>query len=117
MPITGSETVLDGISQIFGLPAVSSKRRIWIARRSADGTTDQVLPVDWCGVSQRGSTSTNYQIMPGDRIYVDSNRWVRFDTKMARFLSPFERVLGITLLGSETVNSISGRTTGTGGVP
>jgi len=116
MPITGSETVLDGISQIFGLPAVSSKRRIWIARRSADGTTDQVLPVDWCGVSQRGSTSTNYQIMPGDRIYVDSNRWVRFDTKMARFLSPFERVLGITLLGSETVNSISGRTTGTGGV-
>jgi polysaccharide export outer membrane protein len=117
MPITGSETVLDGISQIFGLPAVSSKQRIWIARRSPDGTTDQVLPVDWCGVAQRGSTSTNYQIMPGDRIYVDSKRWVRFDTGLARFLSPFERVLGITLLGSETVNSISGRTTGTGGIP
>src|SRR5439155_11186460 len=30
MPITGSETVLDGISQIFGLPAVSSKKRIWV---------------------------------------------------------------------------------------
>jgi polysaccharide export outer membrane protein len=117
MPITGSETVLDGISQIFGLPAVSSKKRIWVARRSADGTTDQVLPVDWCGVAQRGSTSTNYQIMPGDRIYVDAKKWVRFDTGMARFLSPFERVLGITLLGSETVNSISGRTTGTGGIP
>jgi polysaccharide export outer membrane protein len=115
MPITGSETVLDGISQIFGLSAVSSKRRIWVARRTADGTTDQVLPVDWCGVAQRGSTSTNYQIMPGDRIYVDSKRWVKFDTGLGRFLSPFERVLGITLLGSETVNSISGRTTGTGG--
>jgi polysaccharide export outer membrane protein len=115
MPITGSETVLDGISQIFGLPAVSSKRRIWIARRSADGTADQVLPVDWCGVSQRGSTSTNYQIMPGDRIYVDSKRWVKFDTGVGRFLSPFERVLGITLLGSETVNSISGRGTSFGG--
>jgi polysaccharide export outer membrane protein len=115
MPITGSETVLDGISQIFGLSAVSSKRRIWVARRSPDGTTDQVLPVDWCGVAQRGSTSTNYQIMPGDRVYVDSKRWVRFDTGLGRFLSPFERVLGITLLGSETVNSISGRTTGTGG--
>jgi polysaccharide export outer membrane protein len=116
MPITGSETVLDGISQIFGLPAVSSKRRIWVARRSADGTMDQVLPVDWCGIAQRGSTSTNYQIMPGDRIYVDAKPWIRFDTKMARFLSPFERVLGITLLGSETVNSISGRGTGLGGV-
>jgi len=117
MPITGSETVLDGISQIFGLSAVSSKRRIWVARRSADGTTDQVLPVDWCGVAQRGSTSTNYQIMPGDRVYVDSKRWVKFDTGLGRFLSPFERVLGITLLGSETVNSISGRGTGFGGTP
>jgi polysaccharide biosynthesis/export protein len=117
MPITGNETVLDGISQIYGLPAVSSKKRIWVARRSADGATDQVLPVDWCGIAMRGSTSTNYQIMPGDRIYVDSNKWVRFDTGVARFLSPFERVLGITLLGSETVNSISGRTTGIGGVP
>jgi len=115
MPIMGSETVLDGISQIYGLPAVASKKRIWVARRSADGTTDQVLPVDWCGISQRGSEATNYQIMPGDRIYVDAKKWVRFDTGMARFLSPFERVLGITLLGSETVNSISGRTTGTGG--
>lgn len=115
MPIMGSETVLDGISQIYGLPAVASKKRIWVARRSADGTTDQVLPVDWCGISQRGSEATNYQIMPGDRIYVDAKKWVRFDTGLARFLSPVERVLGITLLGSETVNSISGRTTGTGG--
>ena len=71
----------------------------------------------WPRRPQRGSTSTNYQIMPGDRIYVDAKKWVRFDTGMARFLSPFERVLGITLLGSETVNSISGRTTGTGGIP
>jgi polysaccharide export outer membrane protein len=115
MPITGSETVLDGISQIYGLPAVASKKRIWVARRSGDGTTDQVLPVDWCGISQRGSEATNYQIMPGDRIYVDAKKWVRFDTGLARFLSPVERVLGITLLGSETVNSISGRTSGTGG--
>jgi polysaccharide export outer membrane protein len=115
MPITGSETVLDGISQIYGLPAVASKKRVWVARRSADGTVDQVLPVDWCGVAQRGSTSTNYQIMPGDRIYVDSKKWVRFDTGLARFLSPVERVLGITLLGSETVNSIAGRGTSFGG--
>jgi polysaccharide export outer membrane protein len=117
LPITGSETVLDGVSQVFGLSAVSSKQRIWVARRSPDGTSDQVLPVDWCGIAQRGSTSTNYQVMPGDRIYVDAKRWVRFDTGMARFLSPFERVLGITLLGSETVNSISGRGTSFGGVP
>ncbi len=111
LPVTGSETVLDGVSQIYGLPAVASKRRIWVARRSSDGMSDQVLPVDWNGIVQRGSTATNYQILPGDRIYVDANRWVRFDTKVARFLSPFERMFGFTLLGSETVNSIAGRGT------
>jgi polysaccharide export outer membrane protein len=111
VPITGSETVLDGISQIYGLPAVASKKRIWVARRSSDGMSDQVLPVDWNGIVRSGSTATNYQILPGDRIYVDANRWVRFDTKVARFLSPFERMFGFTLLGSETVNSIAGRGT------
>jgi polysaccharide export outer membrane protein len=111
LPVTGSETVLDGISQIYGLPAVASKRRIWVARRSSDGMSDQVLPVDWNGIVQLGSTATNYQILPGDRIYVDANRWVRFDTKVARILSPFERMFGFTLLGSETVNSIAGRGT------
>ena len=30
-----------------------------------------MLPVDWCGIVQRGNTSTNYQLMPGDRVYVN----------------------------------------------
>ena len=33
LPITGNETVLDAISMINGLPAVSSKRHIWLAGR------------------------------------------------------------------------------------
>ncbi len=109
LPITGSETVLDGISQIYGLPAVASKKHIWVARRSSENSPEQVLPVDWIGLSQRGSSATNYQILPGDRIYVNSDRWIRFDSGLAKRLSPFERILGITLLGSETVNSIRGR--------
>src|SRR5262245_43746139 len=32
-PVTGSETVLDAVSKINGLPAVASKRNIWVARR------------------------------------------------------------------------------------
>src|SRR5262249_33101479 len=31
-PYTGNETVLDAVSQIQGLPAVSSKKRVWVAR-------------------------------------------------------------------------------------
>src|SRR5262249_31490581 len=67
-PITGNETVLDAISQISGLEAVSSKR-IWIARPAPFGTGhDQVLPVDYCAIVQRADPATNYQVLPGDRL-------------------------------------------------
>jgi polysaccharide export outer membrane protein len=113
LPVTGSETILDAIGKINGLPPPSSKNHIWVARRTgANG--GQILPVDWCAISQGGSTATNYQIMPGDRIYVKADKWVRFDSAVAKRVSPFERLFGITLLGSSTVNSIRNRGTTTG---
>jgi polysaccharide export outer membrane protein len=116
LPITGNETVLDAIAQIGGLSPVSSKRHIWVARRvPGHGAHDQILPVDWCGVVQRGEAATNYQLFPGDRVYVKADKLITIDSWLAKFLSPVERVFGATLLGSETINSIRNRgTTGTG---
>jgi polysaccharide export outer membrane protein len=108
-PITGSETVLDALSNIYGLPSVASRRNIWVARRSPH--TDhpwQILPVDWVGITQHGVTVTNYQIMPGDRIYVKAQKIITFDTALSRAISPIERILGVTLLGANTVNQIKG---------
>jgi polysaccharide biosynthesis/export protein len=106
-PITGSETVLDALSNINGLPDVASKRNIWVARRTPHpGQPWQILPVDWIGLTQHGITYTNYQIMPGDRIYVKAQRLVTIDRTLARIFAPIERVFGITLLGSSTINSI-----------
>lgn len=114
-PIYGSETVMDAIANVNGLHAVASKRNIWVARRTPHpGHADQILPVDWVGITQHGITITNYQIMPGDRIYVKAQKLVTLDTALTRIITPIERVLGVTLLGSSVVNSIQGRT-GTGG--
>jgi polysaccharide export outer membrane protein len=102
-PITGNETVLDAIANINGLEAISSKK-IWIARPSPAGNgCDQILPVDWPSVTMLASTATNYQILPGDRVYVAQDKLVAFDTKVAKITSPFERIFGFTLLGSSTV--------------
>jgi polysaccharide export outer membrane protein len=109
-PATGNETVLDALANIGGLPAVSSKKHIWLARATPDHTQPQILPIDWCAVSQQGSAGTNYQIYPGDRIYVSSDPWVRTDTWIARRLAPVQNVLGTILLGSTTVNSLKGKT-------
>jgi polysaccharide export outer membrane protein len=114
LPITGNETVLDALSLINGLPPVASKHRIWLARRVPDhGGTDNILPVDWAGITQCGSAATNYQILPGDRLYVHSDRLIRLDTQLSKIITPIERLFGVTLLGSETVNSIRNRGTGT----
>ena len=114
-PITGNETVLDAISQIAGLPAVASKKRIWLARPiPGDCQKHQVLPIDWIGITQGAVTATNYQILPGDRVYVMANGWITFDSRVAKVLSPFTRMFGFTLLGAETIQTIRNRN-GTGG--
>lgn len=114
-PITGSETVMDAIANVGGLSDVSSKRNIWVARRTPHpGQPWQILPVDWVGTSQHGITCTNYQVMPGDRIYIKAQKLVSVDRTLARIISPVERMFGITLLGTSTINQISGRGQGFG---
>jgi len=116
-PSTGNETILDAIAQINGLDQVSSIR-IWIARPGpgSDGC-DQVLPVDWLAVTKRGDVSTNYQVLPGDRVYVAEDRLVAIDNHLAKLLAPFERIMGFTLLSTQTLTRLSGSVLKGGGNP
>jgi polysaccharide export outer membrane protein len=115
-PITGNETVLDAIAQINGLDQVSSKR-IWIARPTNHLGEVQILPVDWFAVTEQASTSSNYQILPGDRVFVAEDKMVAFDTQLGKLLAPFERMMGFSLLGAGTATRFSGRVLRGGGNP
>ncbi|MFZ5831620.1 MAG: polysaccharide biosynthesis/export family protein [Planctomycetota bacterium] len=106
-PVTGNETVLDALSQINGLSQTSSKR-IWIARPTSEPGCVQVLPVDWNSITAQGTPGTNYQIMPGDRLFVAEDKLIALDTAIAKLTSPFERVMGFSLLGVGTVTRFSG---------
>lgn len=106
LPAKGNETVLDAIGQIQGLQSNSSTR-MWIARPGYNGCGgDQILPVDWLAVTQRGDIKTNYQVLPGDRLYVSEDKLVAFDTTIGKVFAPLERILGVTLLGSQTVSRL-----------
>ncbi len=116
-PITGNETVLKAVARINGLPEEASKRNIWVARRTPfPNQPQQILPVDWVGITQHGVTLTNYQLFPGDRVYLKAQRLVTIDRTLARIISPVERLFGVTLLGASTVNQINGRIGGFGGI-
>jgi polysaccharide export outer membrane protein len=107
LPITGNETVLDAITGLQGLPPVSSCKRVWVARPNpCDRACDQVLPVDMKAITMGGSTATNYQIMPGDRLFVDSDCLIKLDYGIAKLLAPIERLMGFTLLTTTTIQSI-----------
>src|SRR3989442_2926230 len=102
MPVTGNDTVLDAISQLGGLATVSDPKRVSLARSTCPGEPDKVLPIDWHGLTCRGRSETNYQLMPGDRIYVPAYRLVAADVALARFFAPAEPGLGVSLLGTAT---------------
>lgn len=98
-PVTGNETVLDAIGQISGLSAIADSRKIWITRptrAACNGMT--ILPVDWKAITEVGDTATNYQILPGDRLFVKALPAVTILTRLSQILAPIERALGFGLL-------------------
>jgi polysaccharide export outer membrane protein len=115
LPITGNETVLDAISQINGLSRLSSKR-IWIARPTPNGMgCDEILPVNWGEITKQAATATNYQILPGDRVFIAESKLIAIDSYLNKLISPFERFFGFTLLGAQDVQTFNRFPTGISG--
>jgi hypothetical protein len=70
-PVTGNETVLDAINESGGLLAGASIDHVRLIRPSSPRTgRPRVLPVHLKKILQ-GDVSTNYQLLPGDRLYVN----------------------------------------------
>jgi polysaccharide biosynthesis/export protein len=115
LPIVGSETVLDALAQINGLPSVSAYNCMWIARPAPDEVCrNQILPVDLASITERGSTATNYQLMPGDRVYVKADGLITLDNYLAKIINPIQRLFGAVLLGEQTVQSFKNNGSGSG---
>jgi hypothetical protein len=106
-PVTGNETVLDAMAQINGMSQISSKK-IWIARPTCEPGKTQLLAVDWDAIVAQGQVDTNYQLLPGDRLYISEDKLVALDTAMGKILAPIERAMGFSMLGVGTVTRFSG---------
>lgn len=71
-PLIGRETILDAIMTAGGLTDRANEHKLIFVRPTAPGQCRLVLPICYRQIVQLGDTSTNYQVMPGDRIYVPS---------------------------------------------
>ena len=75
-PLQGRETVLDGILAAGGLTDRASRTKIILSRPSEPHSCRLVLPVCYNEIVQQGDTTTNYQLAPGDRIFVSSHCFI-----------------------------------------
>src|SRR5262249_50004040 len=89
---------------------------IWVARPGPHGNdVTQKMYVDWRGITQDAITTTNYQLLPGDRIYVKGGTLIAADNFFAKGTVPMSRLFGVTLLGNGTVRALQrGPNSGTG---
>lgn len=69
-PLIGRETVLDGILEAGGLTDKASACNILLSRPSAPNGCRTVMPICYRHIVQLGDTTTNFQLMPGDRIFI-----------------------------------------------
>ncbi len=69
---------------------------------------DQVLPVKRQVniVKGRQTRATNYQVLPGDRIFIAQDHMIALDSFVNKMLNPFERMFGTTLLGAQTIQNL-----------
>lgn len=71
-PLAGNETVLDAIILAGGLTDKADQTRVVLNRPTAPVDCRIVLPICYKHIVQIGDTSTNYQVEPGDRVFVPS---------------------------------------------
>jgi len=114
IPVNGSDTVLDAFGKIGGVPPQSAKKKMWLARPSSH----QLLPIDWSGISGHSGAhnlvATNYQVFPGDRIFVNSDPRIRFESAVTKTIAPFESITGGVLLGASAKNALRAKTGSSG---
>jgi polysaccharide export outer membrane protein len=118
MPITGNETVLDAINYAGGLTPTAAPQNIRLVRPAPPGACcEQILPVNLAAITSGGDPTTNYQIMPGDRIVVYRDPIVRLTVFIDRLAAPFQTVIGSMLQTAFTIRAVkfAGAPIGVGG--
>ena len=83
-----------------------SSKTMWIARPvPGECGEEQILPIDWDAIAAGGQTKTNYQILPGDRLYIADDSLVAMDKYISLVTDPIGRLLNMSLLGTSTTRS------------
>jgi polysaccharide export outer membrane protein len=109
LPWVGNETVLDALNYAGGFVPTADPKNIRVVRPARGKAPAKVYHVDYEAIVVRGDPTTNYQLFPGDRIFVDRDATVKATVRVNRIEEPFKIILGslyqyhnlMTVMGKE----------------
>jgi hypothetical protein len=61
------------------------------------------LPVNYLSITRGADSSTNYQLLPGDRVFIAEDKLLATNYFVNVITSPVNQLLGITQLGTNMV--------------
>jgi protein involved in polysaccharide export with SLBB domain len=108
LPCTGHETVLDAIYFAGGLLPTAEPKDIRLARPARGGKPAKVYKVDLEAIQERGDSTTNYQIFPGDRLIVGRNEVVKKTVELDRLAAPIQALMGTLNQEAALLKSMQG---------
>lgn len=106
LPCTGNETVLDALQFANGLLSTAEPKDIHLVRPARGGKPAHVYEVDLEAIQNRGDTTTNYQIFPGDRLVVGRNDVVEKTIQLDRLAAPLQTAISSILQESYMLRSL-----------
>jgi protein involved in polysaccharide export with SLBB domain len=117
-PITGGDTVLDAITNAGGLQSSSMPLKISLIRPAVAGTQGrEILPVDLNAIIKDGDPSTNYQLLPGDRLEVETPPTALHEPLPGPSRAEVEERIDVILKELETLKRDLGKPTTAGPQP
>jgi polysaccharide biosynthesis/export protein len=94
MPYTGHETVLDAMNYAGGLLPTADPKAIRLVRPGKGGRPARIYNVDLEAIQERGDATANYQLFPGDRLYVGRDEIVKKTVELDRLTAPIHTIVG-----------------------
>jgi polysaccharide biosynthesis/export protein len=80
MPITGRETILDAINYAGGMTGQADHKGVVLYRQPLKGGPLEALRIDIDQITLGDDLSTNYQLLPGDRLVIPRNASSKADS-------------------------------------
>ena len=68
----------------------------------------QRLEVSWEDITANANARSNYQILPGDRVFIAEDGLIAADTALGKIIAPINRVMGFSIFGAGTATRFSG---------